>query len=264
MRAAIVVSALIASATPAFAEPRRCSFDHKNYDHMQPDGFGEALLCDGTKVSGVSIRYNGKRLTAVHWQEQQGRRTRHTYLYDNGAIAFLTHDEGIKSRSYSKQTRGTKYFSFPRGGRMAIAMDRDDNRLLVRDGAGHTWVLAGSESESWAVESIDGIAQKASPIDFSVKGIVGVDLVAARAFFLETKQPDLGGLADRRSKKFRDTKSVFHDGNGNSCSVANAQLFGGSPRDPDDKSEYELLFATDGDLDTFLGETCPKLERLEQ
>jgi hypothetical protein len=268
MRAAIIVSALIASAAPAFAEARRCRFDHKNYDHMQPEGFGEALLCDGKKVEGISIRYSGKQLTAVHWQEHQDQRTRHTYLYDNGTLAFLAHDERIKSRSFFKQTRGTKYFAFPRGGKLAIAKETDSNRLFVRDGAGHTWVLAGTEiagkyapEMSWAVESIDGVAQKTSAIDFSLKGIVGLDLVKARVFFLETKQPELTGLADRRSARFRDMKSVFHDGSGNSCSVANRELFGGSPRDPDDKSEYELLFSTDGDLDTFLGETCPKLDR---
>lgn len=268
MRAAMVVCALIATVAPAFADTVRCKFDHALYDHMQPEGFGEALLCDGEKVPGISIRYSGKRLTAVHWQELQDRRTRHTYLYDNGAMAFLAHDERIKSKSFFKQTRGTKYYAFPRSGRMAIAKDRDSNRLIVRDTAGHTWVLVGTEVASkyvpklsWAVESIDGVAQKTAAIDFSVAGIVGVDLVKARALFLETKQPDLGGLADRRSKKFRDTKSVFRDGNGGSCSVANAQLFGGSARDPDDKAEYELLLATDGELDTFLGETCPKLDR---
>ena len=264
MRAAMIVGALIASVAPASAGASRCTFDHERYDHMQPEGFGEALLCDGEPVSGISIRYSGKRLTAVHWQELQDRRTRHTYLYDDGSMAFLAHDERIKSRSFFKQTRGTKYYMFPRGVRMAVAMDRDSNRLFVRDGAGHTWVLAGTEvgsKVSWAVESIDGIEQSTVAIDFSVTGIVGIDFVKARAFFLETKQPDLGGLADRRSKKFRDTKSVFRDGNGGSCSVANARLFGGNARDPDDKSEYELLFETDSELDTFLGESCPKLDR---
>jgi hypothetical protein len=268
MRAALIVSALIASVTPASADAVRCTFDHKRYDFMQPEGFGEALLCDGKQVLGVSIRYSGKRLTAVHWQEHEAKRTRYTYLYDDGAMAFIAHDEGIQSRSFFKRTRGTKFYAFPRDGRMVVAKDRDSNRLFVRDTAGHTWVLIGSELAdkyvprmSWTVESIDGAAQKQSAIDFTVRGIVGVDFAKVRALFLETKQPDLSGLADRRSKKFRDTKSVFRDGNGGSCSVANAQLFGGSPRDPDDKSEYELLFATDQELDTFLAEACPKLDR---
>ncbi|HEY5924216.1 MAG TPA: hypothetical protein VIV11_21210 [Kofleriaceae bacterium] len=268
MRAAMVVSALIASAAPASAGAQRCTFDHERYDHMQPEGFGEALLCGGEKVWGITIRYSGKRLTAVKWDEQQGQRKRHTYLYDDGAIAFIAHDEGIKSKSFFKQTRGTKYYTFPRGGRMAIAKDTGSNRLFVRDAAGHTWVLVGTDvpskyvpAMSWAVESIDGVTQKPAAIDFSVTGIVGVDLAKARAFFLETKQPNLSGLADRRSTKFRETKSVFRDGTGQSCSVANGELFGGSARDPDDKSEYELLFTTDSALDTFLGETCPKLDR---
>jgi hypothetical protein len=268
MRAALVVMVLAATTLPAFAEPRKCTFDHEHYDHMQPEGFGEALLCDGKKVWGITIRYSGKRLTAVHWQEHQDKRTRHTYLYNDGAIAFIAHDERIKSKSFFKQTRGTKYYTFPRGGRMAIAMDSDANRLLIKDGAGHIWVLAGTSlpsdgmpDVSWAVESIDGVAQKTVSIDFTIPGIVGIDLAKAKAFFLETKQPDLSGLADRRSTKFRETKSIFHDPAGQRCSVANKDLWVGSPRDPDDKSEYELGLSTDDALATFLSDACPKLDR---
>ena len=260
-----------ASAVPAFADPQRCTIDVKRYGFMQPDGWGEALLCDGKQLTGVSVRFSGKRLTGVHWIEQQdGVRKRHTYLYDDGTMAFIAHDQRIKSKSFYKQTRGTKHYAFPRSASFVVAKEGD--RVFIRDRAGRIWVLQGTDvsrkigvqvvpDTSWQVESLDGVKQQKVAIDFSVKGIVATDFVAAKSFFLETKQPDLSGLADRRSTKFREMKSVFHDGKGGTCAVANKQIYGGSPRDPDDKSEYELLFPTDGELDEFLTEACPKLDR---
>ena len=264
MRAVLVILCLAITAGHAQAE--RCTIDRKRYDHMTPEGWGEALLCGGEKVWGVTIRYSGNHITGVSWAEHQGKRHRNIYLYDDGTMVFLARDERVNSKSFFKQTRGTKYYAFPRAGRLAIAKDGD--QLLVRDMTGRTWVLAGTAlaskyvpSVSWTVESIDGVAQKPVAIGFTVKGIVGLDFVKAKTFFLETRQPDLGGLADRRSAKFRETKSVFHDGRGGMCAVANEQLFGGRAADPNDKAEYELLFPTDQALDEFLEQACPKLDR---
>ena len=264
LRGALVI--LVVAITAGHVRAERCTIDRKRYDHMTPDGWGEALLCGGEKVWGITIRYSDNRITGVHWIEHQGKRHRNVYLNSDGSMDFIARDETVHRTSFFKQTRGTKYYGFPRNGTMAIA--RDGHRLLVRDISGRTWVLAGEElpskyvpTVSWSVESIEGVAQKAVAIDFTVKGIVGVDFVKPKAFFLETRQPDLSGLANRRTAKFRAMKSVFHDGRGGTCAVANQHLFGGSARDPDDKSEYELVFTTDQELDAFLEETCPKLDR---
>jgi hypothetical protein len=68
------------------------------------------------------------------------------------------------------------------------------------------------------------------------------------------------GLADRRSRAYLTTKSIFHDGRGHTCAVPNSKLFQPSASDPKDKSDNELRFADDDSLVKFLRSECPQLE----
>ena len=73
MRAVLVILCLAITVGQARAA-ERCTIDRKRYDSMTPEGWGEALLCGGEKVWGVTIRYSGNRITGLGWVEHQGKR----------------------------------------------------------------------------------------------------------------------------------------------------------------------------------------------
>jgi hypothetical protein len=261
MRSLLIICAL---ARMAAAEPTRCTLDRRHY---QPGpGFGEALVCDGKRMYDVLVRFDSYgSITGLIFTEYQGEYLRRSFqLYADGTIAVIAENRKIKGGFYA-QSRGTRHILMPRGYPMSVEKDRD--QLIVHDAGGHTWVLATSQFDptreqyvSHVVKTIDGAKQPKAPIAFTEKGIVGVDFAAAKLFFLEHHQPNLSGMANRRTKAYREMKSVFHDTKAHTCAVANDQLFVPNPNDPNDPADMSFGFPDDDSLLPFLAKACPKLD----
>ena len=249
-------------------EAGTCKLDRERYKSLAGTaGYGTALLCDGEQLRDVWAQFAGDgSLTGISWTEHQGEHLRRTVRIDaTGRVSFLSQDKSIKGGFFA-QTRGTSHFLFPRDRRMSVKQT-GKHRLVVRDFAGRTWHLQGSPAKegtadriSYEVIAIDDKDQASRTIDFTRKGIFAVDLVAPYSLYLEHVEPHMHGLADRRSKQYVDSKSIFHDGRGHTCAVANGKLFGPRASDPKDKSDNELKFADDEALVEFLRSECPSLE----
>lgn len=265
--AAVTGAAALAPATAAAAP---CALDRTNRfaDKMLGTGSWSAMLaCNGTPLQDMPASFapDGS-LSGVSWTEHDGDRRRTTYIHANGQIYFIVQDTSIQG-GFSKQTRSTGHYLFPRSRPITVSRDARSGRVVVRDGAGRAWHLAPSTVErnrithtSYRVLSIDDHEQPARPIDFTKRGIVAVDLIAPYALYLDHVEPNMHGLADRRSRQYLATKSIFHDGRGHTCAVPNSKLFQPRGEDPNDRADYELRFADDGALADFLAAECPTLD----
>lgn len=255
---------LCALARTAAADPVTCKIDRRRF---QPGtGFGEALLCDGKRYFDVSIRFDSyNSITGIIFTEYQGAHLRrNVQLYANGMVVFVVENRAIKGGFFA-QSRGTHYIVMPRGYPMSIEKDGDE--LIINDAGGHKWVLAATRPDpkrewtvSHTVKTIDGVKQPRVPIAFTEKGIAGINLAAARVFFLEHHQPNMSGIANRRTRAYRETKSVFHDAKSKTCAVPNDQLYVPNPNDPNDPSDMAFGFPDDDSLMPFLAKACPKLD----
>jgi hypothetical protein len=263
MRSLVIALALVLVlplARAADADPVPCSF---MMQHASPDGFADILTCGAKRYRGISVRVQPDgRLTGVYFTEHQGKQLERAFqIYDSGQLAFVVTDKSIRGGFWA-QSRGTSYELFPRGATMSI--EQVDDGLLVHDAAGHTWHLLETPIDanysSYAVVSIDGVAQKRVPIKFTERGITGLNLDAVHPFYLQYQQPDFSGIASRRTRAYRETRSIFHDEHGRTCAIANAKLFVPNPKDPNDPSDMAFGFTDDPSLETFLATACPKLD----
>jgi hypothetical protein len=257
----LVAVARVAHAAPdPDPDPMPCTFDRVN--QASDTGFSDTLMCDGKRIRGPMIRVaRSGTLTGVSFKEVQGQRERNFHFYDDGKLAVVVVDRTIAG-GWSAQARGHWVELAPRGNPMRL--EQVKGGLVLHDVAGHTWQLVNtgtvSSMESYRVATIDGIAQRQVPIGFSERGIIGVDLVLARAFHLQVQALGYTSTENRRVPAFTQRQSIFHDAKGRTCAIANADLFGPDPRDPNDPSDVVFQFPDDAKLATFLRTRCPKLD----
>jgi hypothetical protein len=265
MLRAAIAGVILLSAVPADATS--CKLDRDRYQDLAGTaGYGVALVCGGEQLRDVWAQFAGDgTLTGISWSEHQGHLRRTVRIDTTGRVSFISQDTHIKGGFFA-QARGTSHFLFPRDRTMSVKRT-GRLRLVVRDAAGRAWHLQGKpvmdgaiERISYTVIAIDDREQEARPIDHTKAGIVAVDLVAPYSIYLQHEEPQMHGLADRRSKAYLTTKSIFHDGRGNTCAVANSKLFQPRASDPKDKSDNELKFAGDSALVEFLAAECSNLD----
>ena len=257
----LAVFAVLFATRTASAAPKPCGY---LMQYATPDGFADILVCDGVRHRGISVQVTkAGELLGVYWTEHQGDKERNYQLHADGTLAFVVVDNGIKSPRFSAKARTTMYQVMPRGRAMWIDSVKDG--LVIHDGGGHRWHLIETPIDemytSYRVAHIERTVQATRPIDFTEAGLAGVDLAAAKIFFLQHRQPSFGGYSDRTTRAYREMTSVFHDEAGGTCSVANAKVMVPNPSDPKDKTDMTFRFTDDAALDAFLADQCPKLDR---
>ena len=252
---------MTATAPAAEAAPRACGY---LMQYATPDGFADILVCEGVRHRGISVKVDkAGRLLGVYWTEHQGKKERSYQLHADGTLGFVVVDDTIDSPKFSVRARTTQYQILPRGQPMRIDAVKDG--LVVHDAGGHRWHLVATKIDdfdtSYLVAHIERSVQDKRPIDFTEGGLVGVDLARAGVFHLQHRQPSFGGYADRTTRAYRETTSIFHDEAGNTCAVPNAKVMVPNPNDPKDRTDMAFRFTDDAALERFLGEQCPKLDR---
>jgi hypothetical protein len=258
---ALAVACLLLAARSAAAAPKPCGY---MMQYATPDGFADILVCDGVRHRGISVKVTRDgTLLGVSWTEHQGKKERNYQLHADGSLGFVVVDGTIDSPKFSARARTTQYQILPRGRTMWI--DAIKGGLVVHDAGGHSWHLVATPIDelytSYRVAHIDASTQAARPIDFTERGLVGVDLAAAKVFHLQHRQPSFGGYSDRTTRAYREMTSIFHDEVGGTCAVANAKVMVPNPSDPKDRTDMAFRFTDDAALDAFLLDQCPKLDR---
>lgn len=259
-RTLLAASLLTLSLAPvAAAEPQvtSCQVDARRYR----GGYADLLYCGSERIRGLSVQASGHELTGVSWRQQDGTRERSITLDHTGQVFFLVHDDAIRGGFYAK-SRALWRHVFPR--RHEIRIERTQDALHVHDPAGNTWTLTPtpmkSQRVSWAVSAINGKPQRLAKMDHSERGVIGADLRALGSVVLYRKERGGHGLQDRRSPAYHRTKSVFVDARGARCEVANGELFGPNPNDPDDRYDNVFRFRDDAPVRELLERACPKLD----